>query len=177
MACLEREISSYQSHITALKAELHDACVRENQCYVSYYYDYFCLTCVLSSRIKIDTNVRKTPCPMLTFFCVYHQLIGCTDMVAPLSEVEGNSGTLAISHTSVAVKDVPRNMRMPHKSTVPLKKNRSVKKNPQVTKVPQNHEHRNPITHWHVCCTNIYLSVDVAFWQIKLFDSHLSLLL
>ncbi|MCJ8742088.1 hypothetical protein PDJAM_G00078510 [Pangasius djambal] len=35
MACLEREISSYQSHITALKAELHDACVRENQCYLS----------------------------------------------------------------------------------------------------------------------------------------------
>ncbi|KAF4078393.1 hypothetical protein AMELA_G00198500 [Ameiurus melas] len=34
MACLEREISSYQSHITALKAELHDACVRENQCYL-----------------------------------------------------------------------------------------------------------------------------------------------
>ncbi|XP_053096457.1 coiled-coil domain-containing protein 171 [Pangasianodon hypophthalmus] len=33
-ACLEREISSYQSHITALKAELHDACVRENQCYL-----------------------------------------------------------------------------------------------------------------------------------------------
>lgn len=37
MACLEREISSYQSHITMLKAELHDACVRENQCNVSYY--------------------------------------------------------------------------------------------------------------------------------------------
>ncbi|XP_053500282.1 coiled-coil domain-containing protein 171-like isoform X2 [Ictalurus furcatus] len=34
MVCLEREISSYQSHITALKAELHDACIRENQCYL-----------------------------------------------------------------------------------------------------------------------------------------------
>ncbi|KAK3519506.1 hypothetical protein QTP70_033412 [Hemibagrus guttatus] len=33
MVCLEREISSYQSHVTALKAELHDACIRENQCY------------------------------------------------------------------------------------------------------------------------------------------------
>ncbi|XP_072553556.1 coiled-coil domain-containing protein 171 [Salminus brasiliensis] len=34
MASLEREISSYQSHITALKAELQDACLRENQVYV-----------------------------------------------------------------------------------------------------------------------------------------------
>ncbi|KAI4896422.1 hypothetical protein NFI96_031518 [Prochilodus magdalenae] len=34
MASLEREISSYQSHITALKAELQDACLRENQNYV-----------------------------------------------------------------------------------------------------------------------------------------------
>ncbi|XP_058266719.1 coiled-coil domain-containing protein 171-like isoform X1 [Hemibagrus wyckioides] len=33
VVCLEREISSYQSHVTALKAELHDACIRENQCY------------------------------------------------------------------------------------------------------------------------------------------------
>ncbi|XP_047663512.1 coiled-coil domain-containing protein 171 isoform X3 [Tachysurus fulvidraco] len=32
MVSLEREISSYQAHVTALKAELHDACVRENQC-------------------------------------------------------------------------------------------------------------------------------------------------
>lgn len=37
MVCLEREISSYQSHVTALKAELHDACIRENQCYVSLF--------------------------------------------------------------------------------------------------------------------------------------------
>ncbi|KAL7863895.1 hypothetical protein AOLI_G00153150 [Acnodon oligacanthus] len=34
LASLEREISSYQSHITALKAELQDACLRENQIYV-----------------------------------------------------------------------------------------------------------------------------------------------
>ncbi|XP_066527572.1 coiled-coil domain-containing protein 171-like [Hoplias malabaricus] len=34
VASLEREISSYQSHITALKEELHDVCVRENQSYV-----------------------------------------------------------------------------------------------------------------------------------------------
>ncbi|XP_049318854.1 coiled-coil domain-containing protein 171 isoform X1 [Astyanax mexicanus] len=34
VASLEREISSYQSHITALKAELQDACLRENQIYV-----------------------------------------------------------------------------------------------------------------------------------------------
>ncbi|XP_017542617.1 coiled-coil domain-containing protein 171 [Pygocentrus nattereri] len=34
LASLEREISSYQSHITALKAELQDACLRENQTYV-----------------------------------------------------------------------------------------------------------------------------------------------
>ncbi|XP_036446979.1 coiled-coil domain-containing protein 171-like [Colossoma macropomum] len=34
MASLEREISSYQSHITALKAELQDACLRESQIYV-----------------------------------------------------------------------------------------------------------------------------------------------
>lgn len=55
MVCLEREISSYQSHITALKAELHNACVRENQCYVScyYYYYYHHLRCLcLGSRDK-----------------------------------------------------------------------------------------------------------------------------
>ncbi|XP_053542128.1 coiled-coil domain-containing protein 171 isoform X1 [Ictalurus punctatus] len=34
MVFLEREISSYQSHIAALKAELHEACIRENQCYL-----------------------------------------------------------------------------------------------------------------------------------------------
>lgn len=68
------------------------------------------------------------------FFSVSHQLIGCTDMLAPLSE-EGNCGTLSISHTSVTVKDVASNMRKPqNKSTVPLKK-RSVKKNSTSDKI------------------------------------------
>uniref|UniRef100_A0AAY5KHP3 Coiled-coil domain containing 171 n=1 Tax=Esox lucius TaxID=8010 RepID=A0AAY5KHP3_ESOLU len=31
---LEREISAHQSHVSALRTELHDACLRENLCFI-----------------------------------------------------------------------------------------------------------------------------------------------
>lgn len=74
-------------------------------------------------------RINVCECVLILSLCIYQQLIGSTDMPAPLSEAEGNCGIPAPSGAAVAVNDVPRNMdTLLNKSTVPLKKGRSVKK-------------------------------------------------